>query len=100
MVVAAVEVFAALALALAAGTDRLNGSSRFAVKSAVKVRVDFSITWASIAGKHYRIIRSAEPSFAGLDVVASGIAASPPQQSYADTGGATESRMFYRVEQE
>ena len=83
---------------LVAGTDPLDGSSRFAVKSAVKVGVDFSITWASIAGKHYRIIRSAEPSFAGFDVVASGIAASPPLQSYTDSGGVTESRMFYRVE--
>lgn len=82
----------------AAGTDPLDGSSRFAVKSSVKAGEDFTISWASVAGRTYRIIRSTEPSFESFDVVASEIAAAPPEQSHVDAGGATESRMFYRVE--
>lgn len=83
---------------LAAGTNPLDGSSRFAVKSSMKAGVDFTITWASQSSRSYRIIRSTEPTFQSYDVVASGIAAAPPQQSFVDAGGATASRMFYRVE--
>ena len=85
---------------VAAGTNPLDGSSRFAVKSSVKSGNNFTITWSSVASKHYRIVRSAEPSFSTYDVVVSGVLAAPPQQSYTDTGGATGSRMFYRVELE
>jgi hypothetical protein len=42
----------------------------------------------------YRILRSSEPSFGTYDVVASGIFAAPPQQSFTDPGGAAASRMF------
>ena len=83
---------------LAAGTNPLDGSSRFAVKSSVKAGTDFTISWSSVASKTYRIIRSTEPTFESYDVVASGLAASPPEQSHVDAGGATGSRMFYRVE--
>ena len=38
---------------LAAGTNPLDGSSRFAVKSSVKAGVDFTITWASQASRSY-----------------------------------------------
>ena len=85
---------------LAAGTNPLDGTSRFAVKSSVKEGANFTVTWSSVAGKQYRILRSSEPSFGSYDVVASGIIAAPPQQSFTDTGGAAASRMFYRVELE
>lgn len=85
---------------LAAGTNPLDGTSRFAVKSSVKQDANFTISWASVAGKTYRIVRSTEPTFTSFDVVASGIAAAPPEQSHVDTGGATAERMFYRVELE
>ena len=83
-----------------AGTNPLDGSSRFAVKSSVKAAADFTISWSSVAGRKYRIIRSTEPSFQSYDVVGASIPAAPPEQSYTDTGGATGSRMFYRVELE
>lgn len=85
---------------VAAGTDPLNGTSRFAVKSWVKAGSNFTITWSSVAAKHYRILRSPEPTFDTYEVVVSGVPAAPPQQSYTDTGGATASRLFYRVELE
>jgi hypothetical protein len=83
---------------MGAGTNPLDGSSRFAVKSSVKSAADFTISWSSVAGKTCRIIRSTEPSFGTYDVVVAGILAAPPQQSYTDTGGAIGNRMFYRVE--
>jgi hypothetical protein len=85
---------------MGAGTNPLDGSSRFAVKSSVKAAADFTISWSSMAGRTYRIIRSTEPSFESYDVVGASIPAAPPEQSFTDTGGATGSRMFYRVELE
>jgi len=83
-----------------AGTNPLDGSSRFAVKSSVKAGANFTVTWASVAAKTYRVVRSPDPVFTTYDVVGSGIIAAPPQQSFTDTGGASQSRMFYRVEVE
>jgi hypothetical protein len=85
---------------MGAGTNPLDGSSRFAVKSSVKAAEDFTISWSSVAGRTYRIIRSTEPSFESYDVVGASIPAAPPEQSFTDTGGATGGRMFYRVELE
>lgn len=84
---------------LAAGTDPLDGSSRFAVRSSVKQGDSFTISWASVAGRTYRILRSPTPDFATYDVVSSGIAAVPPEQWLVDED-ATAARAFYRVELE
>lgn len=85
---------------VAAGTNPSDVSSKFAVKSSVKAAANFTIFWSSVAGKTYRIIRSDDPGFASFDVIAAGITASPPEQFHVDSGGATPSRRFYRVELE
>jgi hypothetical protein len=85
---------------VAAGTNPLDGSSRFAVASPVKAGGDFTITWFSRPGRIYRVIRAAEPTFVSYVVVVSGIAAAPPQQSFVDSGAGSAVRMFYRVELE
>lgn len=85
---------------VAAGTDPLDGASQLVVKSMVKVGTNFTITWSSAIGKHYRVLRSLDPGFGSYDVLASGVPSAPPQQSVTDGGGATTDRMFYRVELE
>jgi pimeloyl-ACP methyl ester carboxylesterase len=83
-----------------AGTDPLNAGSLLSVRESGKAGSDFTITWSSVAGRSYRILRSEDLTFETYRVVASGIAAAPPQQSHVDAGGATAPRMFYRVEVE
>jgi Bacterial TSP3 repeat len=83
-----------------AGTNPLDGTSRFAVKSSVKAGANFTVTWASVVAKTYRVVRSLDPAFTTYDVVGAEIIAAPPQQSLTDMGGASQSRMFYRVELE
>jgi hypothetical protein len=84
---------------LAAGTNPLDGTSRFAVKSSVKQGTNFTIQWSAVAGRTYRVLRSAAPDFASYDVIGANIAASPPEQSFVDSN-ATAGSAFYRVELE
>ncbi len=81
---------------LLAGTDPNDGTSVFKV-----VGVTFSagapeIRWSSVAGKRYRLERSANLA-AGFTPLITGIGATAPQNTHRDTTAAGLGPFFYRV---
>jgi hypothetical protein len=54
------------------------------------------VEWSSIYGKHYSVLRSADPR-AGYAVLQTDIVATPPLNSFTDTNAVGAGPFFYRV---
>jgi hypothetical protein len=81
----------------AAGTNPLSNASAFKVNSAaVPANGEFSITWASVVGKKYRVQRSATLVSNDWTDISPEITATGTTSSYNDTGAGT-AKHFYRV---
>lgn len=81
---------------LRAGTDPNDPGSVFKV---VSVAFSFGapeIRWSSVAGKHYRLERSANLA-AGFTPLMTGISATAPQNTHRDSTAAGLGPFFYRV---
>ena len=87
---------------IAAGTDPLDPKSNFKVVAAQRlVNGSFALSWSAIAGKTYRVLRSATVGFASFDVVAAGIEPVAGTASYTDASlPAGTTAAFYRVQME
>ncbi len=87
---------------IAAGSNPNNVHSAFKIVSVSKPAVGvFALSWAGVAGKTYRVLRSSDVTFGSYSVVASGVAGMVPVTSLTDTTlGAAATTMFYRVEVE
>lgn len=81
----------------AAGTNPLSSASSFKVNSHTQpANGQFTITWASVIGKKYRVQRSATLVSGDWTDISPEITATGPTSSYNDTGAGT-ARHFYRV---
>jgi hypothetical protein len=81
----------------AAGTNPLSSASAFKVNNATMIAPgEFSLTWASVAGKKYRVQRSATLAPGSWADVSPEITATGATSSYSDTSAGTE-KHFYRV---
>ena len=84
-----------------AGTDPRDASSLFVVgeRSAAPngggTGTIFTVNWASVAGRTYRVERST--TLAGWTVVADDVAATPPTNTLPDEVEPSPERMFYRI---
>ncbi len=87
---------------IAGGTDPLDAKSGFKVVTAqYSANGSFVLNWSAIAGKTYRVLRSATVDFASFDVVGAGIEPVGTAASYTDSSlppGTTAA--FYRVQAE
>ncbi|MBL9131196.1 MAG: hypothetical protein JNG86_08360, partial [Verrucomicrobiaceae bacterium] len=81
----------------AAGTNPLSSASSFKVNSAAMIAPgEFSLNWASVAGKKYRVQRSATLAPGSWADISPEITATGATSSYNDTAAGTE-KHFYRV---
>ena len=85
---------------IAAGTDPKNPASHLAVASAAFAPTGFSLQWSALAGRSYRVLRSATPDFLNYDVIGSALPGVSPVKSFLDTTVLPGSvpRMYYKVE--
>jgi hypothetical protein len=81
----------------AAGTNPLSSTSSFKVSSHTQpANGEFTITWASVIGKKYRVQRSATLVSGDWTDISPEITATGTTSSYNDTGAGT-AKHFYRV---
>jgi hypothetical protein len=81
----------------AAGTNPLSSASSFKVNSHTQpANGEFTITWASVVGKKYRVQRSATLVSGDWTDISPEITATGPTSSYNDTSAGT-TKHFYRV---
>jgi hypothetical protein len=86
------------AMELKAGTNPNNNTSVFAVKDISRSGNGILLRWSGVAGKTYKVLRSATPGFENFDVIANGLPGAEPTTSYTDsTVPAGASAMFYKV---
>ena len=79
-----------------AGTDPTSVSSRLALNAVATVSADhFEVRWQSAAGRRYTLLKSATLDGA-FTVVATGLSASPPENSFTDES-ATGAAAFYKI---
>ena len=83
---------------LASGTDPKNGASAFVMKSATRnANGSITLTWATVAGRTYRLVRGSEPGGGDRDVMVESLQATGSLTSATDSsppGG----RAFYWAE--
>jgi hypothetical protein len=84
-----------------AGTDPLDPGSVFKVK-AIEMESDGRVTirWNGVAGKTYRVVRSATPGFASTELVVSNIPGVAPVTVHTTSTAQPAGKAFYRVEVE
>lgn len=81
-----------------AGTDPKDAQSLFEfVDATPNPSSGIVIRWASVASKSYSLLRSTD-LLSGYVEIARGIAATPPVNSYQDTGAAAPGPHFYRLQ--
>ncbi len=87
---------------MAAGTDPLDPKSNFKVVAGqLLTNGSFVLNWSAITGKTYRVLRSATPSFADYDVIATGVAPVANTGTYTDSTIPPGTKaMFYRAQTE
>lgn len=80
---------------LLAGTDELNPGCYFAARCMTPTPAGLCITWPSVAGKRYALYRAAALN-GDYELVANNLAATPPENTYADAGSGSGAG-FYQI---
>ena len=84
-----------------AGTDPTNPNSVFKILSVIPTGHQGGIIkWASAPGKSYTILRSTDLSAGFTDVVASGVTATPPANTFIDTETSNSKQHYYQIQLE
>lgn len=86
---------------LAGGTNPLSSASLLRISN-FQFHPDGSVllTWPSVSGKNYRIVRAADVTRLDYLTIESGISASAPTNTFIDTPPADASKAFYWIEVE
>ena len=82
-----------------AGTEPTNAESRFhPVAVSLRGESNLVVRWQSVAGRYYAVSRSTNwPPVGGMSMIASNIAATPPENVYTDTVAGAWEHYYYRL---
>ena len=81
-----------------AGTNPNDATSVFRIAPSLSVNAQggLILRWASTAGRQYSVLRSTNPA-SGYTPLVTGMAATPPQNSYSDAAPPVAATVFYRI---
>jgi hypothetical protein len=83
---------------LVAGTNPANPSSVLAITAIERDAAgNVVLRWAGVAGRTYRVLRSATPGFESYEVLANAWPGNAPVTAFIDSGGGAAEGRFYRV---
>ena len=77
-----------------AGTDELDPEQYFAARCLIPTATGLCITWSSVEGKRYALYRATQLD-GEYTLVADDVAATPPENQYADASAS--GTAFYQI---